>query len=65
MPRVDDSLQRGIAFMYRTRGEAEKRVKLGGSAFVVGRAIGNSEHVRGGACAIPGAFEGDSHALLA
>ncbi len=50
MPRVDDSLQRGIAFMYPTRQEAERRVRLGGSAFVVGVTIPGSEHVRGGAC---------------
>ena len=49
MPRIDDSLLKGVAFMYRTRDEAERRVKLGGSAFVVGRSIPGSEHVRGGA----------------
>ena len=44
MPRFPEKNLGGVVFMYRTVGEANSRARLGGTGFLVGRAIPNSEN---------------------
>lgn len=53
MPRISEKNLQGIAFMYKTRQEAEARVKFGGSAFLFGRQIVGSEDTPAGRVYIP------------
>ncbi len=53
MPRISERNLHGIAFMYRTRQEAEARVKIGGSAFLLGRLIAGSGETPVGRVYIP------------
>ena len=47
MPRIADKNVDGVAFLFRTHEEAEKRVRGGGSALLVGRPLAGSEKVFG------------------
>ena len=47
MPRIADFMLDGIAFLYRTEDEARRRVKLGGTGFIVTREIKRSKELVG------------------
>ena len=53
MPRIADRNLDGVAFLFRTRDEAEARSQLGGSAFFIGRAIAGSENTPNGPTYVP------------
>lgn len=47
MPRIVSRHERSIAFLYRTREEAEERRELGGTGFIVGRSLAKSDDLYG------------------
>jgi len=47
MPRIDDTLLDGVAFLYPTVESAQKRERLGGSAFLIGKPIEATKEVFG------------------
>jgi hypothetical protein len=53
VPRVPDVYMEGAAFLFRTRQEAEKRARIGGTAFVVTKPIRDSETIFGKQMFIP------------
>lgn len=53
VPRIADKLLDGVAFQFRTADEARARIKLGGSSFLVGRSLADSETIFGRVKSIP------------
>ncbi len=47
MPRIADKNADGVAFLFRTEEEAKARERGGGSAFIVGRPLKDSERIFG------------------
>jgi hypothetical protein len=53
LPRIPDHLMDGAAFLFRTRQEAEKRARIGGTAFLVTKEIAGSKEAFGQRLYIP------------
>lgn len=47
MPRIHDRLLDGVVFLFRSAAEAHARARLGGTGFVIGRLLENSEELLG------------------
>jgi hypothetical protein len=53
MPRISDYMLDGIVFLYRTEDEARRRVKLGGTGFVLTIPLKGSEELTGHLLYVP------------
>src|ERR1700694_163330 len=53
LPRIPDHLMDGAAFLFRTKEEAERRAKIGGTAFLVTKEIAGSREAFGQKLFVP------------
>lgn len=56
VPRIPDVLMDGIAFLFRSREEAKRRTRSGGSAFLVSKSIAGSKEAVGQELYVPYLF---------